>query len=161
MPPRKNYRMTNRKSYTTKRTSPTAKTTTKTTAKTTTSTQYACNSPRYNTPRTECQMRIGSYRNVYSQFTPTGQKTQFSPTNANKWTKYVTNGNIVYKFNTQQFTRFFGTKWAQSSPTTCKQWMKKKFGTGIKDVTRGKGNTWLVATTKNVTGRPFNNYNWK
>jgi hypothetical protein len=104
---------------------------------------------------------MGSYRNVYSQITPAGSKTSFSPTNANKWMKYVHNGNLVYKFNTAQFSRYFGSRWNQSTPTAARQWMRKKFGAGIKDVTRGKSNCWLVATTKNVTRQPFSNYNWK
>jgi hypothetical protein len=123
-------------------------------------TTYACNSPKFTPVKNECKWRIGSYRNVYSQFA-SGSKTQFSPTTANRWIKYVNNGNRIYKFNTTDFSKFFGTQIASSSPTVAKNFLKKKFGASVKDVTRGKGNCWLVATTKNVTARPFNSYNWK
>lgn len=161
MPPRKTTK-NNRKSTT--RTIRNSRTTRSTTTKRTTSptnSTYSCKSPRYNTPRVECQARIGSYRNVYQQFTPSSGKTTFSPTAANKWTKYVNNGVLVYKYNNVQFGKFFGQKWTQATPTAARQYLRKKFGPGIKDVTRGKGNCWLVATTKNVTGRPFNTYDWK
>lgn len=124
-------------------------------------TTYACSSPRFKTVRDECQWRMGSYRNVFSQFTPAGTKTVFSPSAANKWTRYVNSGVRVYKYNSQQFSRYFGAKWAHYSPTTIKNYLRKKYGVAVKDVIRGKGNCWLVATTKSITGRPFNNYNWK
>ena len=127
---------------------------------TTSANYYPVNSPKFKTAKYECQMRIGSYRNVYSQFSA-GTQTVFSPTAANKWTKYINSGNLVYKFNNAQFTRYFGAQWNTFSPTVAKQWMQKKFGSGIKDVIKGKGNSWLVATTKTINGRPFNNYNWK
>lgn len=122
---------------------------------------YSCQSPKYSPARSECLWRMGSYRNVWSQFNGAGSKTIFSPSAANKWTKYVNNGVRVYKFNSNEFTRHFGTHWLQGSPTSVKNWLRKKYGTGIKDVIRGKGNCWLIATTKNVMSRPFNNYNWK
>lgn len=152
MPPRKtnrNYRTTNRS------------TTTRRTTKSPTTNTYATNSPKFTPVKQECQWRIGSYRNLYSQFTGAGSKTLFSPTNANKWIKYVNNGVRVYKFNNNEFTKNFGTQFANLTPTSARKGLQKKFGTCIKDVTRGKGNCWLVATTKNPTGRPFNNYNWK
>lgn len=151
MPPRKTTR-TYRRNF---RTGPTARRTTSNWQ------SYACNSPRFRTAKQECQWRIGSYRNVYSQFTPAGTKTIFSPSAANKWMKYINNGALVYRFNNAQFSKYFGTRWTYSSPTATRQWMRRKYGPGIKDVTRGKGNCWLVATTKNVTARPFGTYNWK
>jgi hypothetical protein len=122
---------------------------------------YACNSPKFTPVKQECQWRIGSYRNVYTQFTGGGTKTTISPAMANRWIRYINNGNRVYKFNNAQFTRYFGTNWTTGPITAARQYLRRKFGTGIKDVARGKGNCWLVATTKNVTGRPFNNYSWK
>ncbi len=38
--------------------------------------------------------------------------------------------------------------------------LRNKYGTAVRDVTRGNGNCWLIATTKNVSGRPFNAYCW-
>lgn len=134
--------------------------TSKWTKRTPTSMAYSCNSPRFKFARDECQWRIGSYRNVYTQFTPGGTRTVFSPSAANKWTRYVNSGVRVYKFNPNQFSRYFGIRWAQNTPTATFRWMRKKYGPSIKDVARGKGNCWLVATTKNISGRPFNNYNW-
>ena len=153
MPPRNTNRTSQRQNYGT-----TTWTRTKTTR---TNDYYPCNSPKYSTARNECQWRMGSYRNVWSQFNGTGTKTVFSPTAANKWIKYINNGVRVYKFNNTDFNKYFGTQQSGYTPTAARQWLKKKYGTGIKDVTRGKGNCWLVATTKNVTGRPFSNYTWK
>lgn len=122
-------------------------------------TQYPSNSPKFRATREECEWRIGSYRNVYSQFNA-NQKTAFSPNTASKWVRYVNNGSRVYKFTTQQFSKFFGTAWNWQTPSSAKQFLRKKFGACVKDVVRGNNNTWLVATTKNVTGRAFTTYNW-
>ncbi len=148
MPPRKtNYSRKNR-------------TTSKTTRNTRQNvTRYTCNSPKFRGPKQECQWRIGSYRNVYSQFSG-GTKTTLSPTMANRWIKYVNNGNRVYKVTGAEFDKSFGAQWSNMTPTSARRWLKKKFGTSVKDVTKGKGNTWLIASTKNLTGRPFNKQNW-
>lgn len=124
-------------------------------------TQYAANSPKFRAAREECQWRIGSYQNVYSQFSG-NQKTAFSPTTANKWLRYINNGGRVYKFTNQQFCKFFGNRWwtVASSTTNARQFLRNKFGAFIKDVARGNNNTWLVATSKNVTGKYFTNYTW-
>ena len=124
-----------------------------------TGTHYPCNSPKYRLARDECQWRMGSYRNIYAQFAG-GTRTCFSPAAANKWIRYVNNGVRVYKFNTNEFTRHFGTRMTYTTPTTARQYLRRKYGTWIKDVTRGNNNCWLVATTKNVPGRPFAQYNW-
>jgi hypothetical protein len=124
-----------------------------------TCTHYPCNSPKFRPVRDECQWRIGSYRNVYSQFAG-GTRTNFSPATANKWIRYVNNGVRVYKFNSIEFTRHFGARLTYTTPTTARQFLRQKFGACIKDVTRGNGNCWLIATTKNVTGRPFAQYDW-
>jgi hypothetical protein len=121
---------------------------------------YPCNSPKFSGPKNECQWRIGSYRNVYSQFTGAGNKTVFSPTIANKWVRYVNNGVQVYKFTNKDFCRYFGMRWATATPTAARKYLYGKYGSKIKDVVRGKGNCWLVATTKTPTVRPFTNYNW-
>lgn len=124
-------------------------------------TTYPCNSPAFKTAQRECQWRMGSYWNVYTQFTGAGARTNLSPTNANKWTKYVTNGFQVYRFTNKDFCRYFGAKWAYTSPKSAYQYLRNHYGTAIKDVTRGKGNCWLIATTRTPTGRPFINYDWK
>ncbi|MGD8451893.1 MAG: hypothetical protein PVJ57_08745 [Phycisphaerae bacterium] len=122
---------------------------------------YSCQATAFNQPRQECQWRMGSYRNVYSQFTGATKQTPFSPTQANKWLRYANNGYRIYKFTNKDFTRHFGNQWTNTTPTTCQRWMKQKYGSGIKAVTRGRGNTWLIATTGNVNARPFQNYTWK
>jgi hypothetical protein len=120
---------------------------------------WAINSNRYNQVRGEGEWRMGSYRNVYAQVSG-GTRTTLSPNQINKWIRYVNAGTRVYKFNANEFTKYFGRQWTSTTPTAARQWLKRKYGPGIKDVTRGKGNCWLVATTRNVTGRPWNNYNW-
>lgn len=120
---------------------------------------YSCNSPKFKTARFECQWRMGSYRNIYSQFAG-HTTTPFSPTLANKWVRYINAGVRVYKFNNTEFAKYFGHNFASFTPTAARQFLKQKFGAGIKDVTRGNNNCWLIATTKNVTGRPFNAYTW-
>jgi hypothetical protein len=116
---------------------------------------------RYNTQKKQVQAKIWSYRTINQQFSGPGKVTAFSPSGANKWINYVRNGAWVYKFNNAQFCRYFGTKWSGYTPTTAYRYLRKKFGSGIKAVTRGKGNSWLVAATPNVTARPFCNYTWK
>lgn len=157
MPPRKTsrtHRKTSRKG--TWKTSRSRKTTRRTTQ-----TAYACSSPKFRMAKDECAWRIGSYRNVYSQFSASGSKTVFSPTTANRWIKYINSGVRVYKFNNQDFSKHFGTKWSTGTPTAARQYLKRKYGPGVKDVTRGKGSCWLVATTKNVSGHPFTPSYWK
>lgn len=122
---------------------------------------YHLNAPGFKQPRNECEWRIGSYRTVYSQFTGTGKLTALSPTTANKWIKFVNSGYRIYKFSNTDFCNFFGTKWNTGTPTACHRWMKQKYGSGIKAVTRGKTNTWLIAATPNVNALPFRNYTWK
>ncbi len=132
----------------------------KTTRTTGTTTTYPTNSPKFRTVQTECQWRIGSYRNVYTQITGPGNKTTISPTTANKWVRYVNTGVRVYKFTNNDFCKFFGTTFTTGTTRTACRYLRRKFGQGIKDVTRGKGNCWLVATTKTMTTRPFNTYTW-
>ncbi len=149
MPPRKTMNTNWNKTYwnnTCRRTTPTG-------------THYPCNSPKYRVVRDECQWRMGSYRNLYSQFAG-GTRTNFSPAAANKWVRYVNSGVRVYKFNSIEFTRHFGARLTYTTPTTARQYLRQKFGACIKDVIRGNGNCWLIATTKNVTGRPFAQYDW-
>jgi len=124
-------------------------------------TTYPCNSPKFKTVRQECQWRMGSYRNIYAQFTGAGSRTYFSPTNANKWMRYINSGVQVYKFNNRDFCKYFGSRWNYGTPRAAYRYLRQRFGGAIKDVTRGKGNCWLVATTRPPTARPFSNYNWK
>ena len=127
----------------------------------TTTTCYTCNSPKFRNIQQECQMRMGSYRNVYTQFTGAGMKTNFSPTTANRWIRYINNGVQVYKFTHTDFCRYFGNRWAQATSKAAQRYLRTHYGSTIKDVTRGKGNCWLIATTRTPTARPFLNYNWK
>jgi len=151
MPPRKTNRTSQRRTTTTRTTR----------NKTNTGTTYSYKSPKFNTARTECQWRMASYRTIWNQFNGAGTQTQFSPTAANRWTKYVNSGVRIYKWNNTDFTKYFGSQWTQNSPTAARNYLRKKYGAAIKDVTRGKGNCWLVAATKNVTAKPFRMYNWK
>ncbi|GEM_PF-1224193 len=123
-------------------------------------TTYPCNSPKFNQVRNECQWRMGSYWNVYAQFTGAGGRTNLSPTTANRWMRYVNNGVQVYRFSNTDFCKYFGSKWANSTPRAAYQYLRSRYGNAIKDITRGKGNCWLVATTRTPMTRPFVNYNW-
>jgi hypothetical protein len=157
MPPRKTttmYRKQYNWNYT--HTCQTPRTTTTTT--TATCTTWPCNLPKFRTVRTECQWRMGSYRNVYSQFTNTSRFAYMSPTTANRWIRYVNNGAQVYKFTNRDFCNYWGSNF--TNPHMAYQYLRNHYGNIIKDVTRGKGNCWLIATTRTPTGRPFMNYNW-
>jgi len=123
-------------------------------------TTYSCTAVAYKRPRQECQWRLGSYKNVYSLFNGAAKQTMFSPTNVNKWVKFINNGYRVYKFSTSDFGKYFGSQWNTNSPTACQKWMKHKYGSGIKAVARGSQNTWLIAATPTITARPFQTYNW-
>ncbi len=116
---------------------------------------------KFNTCRKEIQARIGSFRTLNQQFSGVTNVTAFSPNTANKWIKLVDAGARVFAFNQNQFSRYFGSGWNQSSPTAAFKFLRRKFGTGIKAVTRGRGNTWLIAASPKLSARPFNNYNWK
>lgn len=114
---------------------------------------------RYDTFRREIQARIGSYRAINQQFSGTGA-TAFSPAAASRWMKMVSAGTRVYTFSHAEFSRYFGSQWNSGTPTAAFRHLRKKFGSGIKAVTRGRGNTWLVAATSSVSGRPFSTYQW-
>jgi hypothetical protein len=120
---------------------------------------YSVTNPKFNPIKTEVVWRVGSYRNIYTQFA-TGNKTVFSPTVANKWIRYINNGVQVYQFTNQQFTKYFGNRWTTNTPTAARKYLTTRYGKTIKDVIRGNNNTWLVATTKTPTARPFTQYNW-
>ncbi|MBK9121127.1 MAG: hypothetical protein IPM18_16215 [Phycisphaerales bacterium] len=122
---------------------------------------YSTRSPKFRAAQNEVQWRIGSYRNIQTQFSGPGVKTPVSPTTVSKWIKYVNNGVQVYKFTNKQFQTYFGAKTANSNPTVVRKQLATRFGASIKDVTRGKGNTWLIAATRTPTARPFANYPWK
>lgn len=125
-----------------------------------TSATWPCNSPKFSAVRDECQTKIGSFRTIYAQCTGAG-KTCFSPSTANKWTRFVNNGACVYQFSGAQFTKTFGRQFNHATPTTAFRMMKRKYGAGIKAVTQGRNNTWLVCASSSITARPFSNYNWK
>ena len=114
----------------------------------------------FNNLRKELQWRICSYRTLNQQFSGVGKVTAFSPTLANRWLKWVNDGARVYKFSNPDFCKYFGKQWYDATPNAAFRWMKQKYGPGIKGVTRGKANNWLIAATTNFTARPFSNYNW-
>lgn len=132
------------------------------TGSTSTNNAWSPNSPKFNPIKEECECRIGSYENIYTQCSGTG-KTPFSPTTANKFVKFVNNGAYVYKFNSSEFRRFFGNSfdYTNCTPNTAFRYLKTKFGAGIKGVAQGKGNNWLICASSNVSARPFTNYDWK
>ncbi len=115
---------------------------------------------QYSTARNEIQARVGSYKNLNSQFTGSGRVTAFSPTTANRWIKLVNNGARVFKFSNKEFTQKFGARFGEFTPTAACRELRKKFGQGVKAVTRGKGSNWLVACSPNISARPFGSYNW-
>ncbi len=119
---------------------------------------------KFNTQKKSVTAKIASFRTISQQFTGAGKVTAFSPSAANKWIGLVNNGANVYKFNGQQFNRYFGKFFSNNvnavSPSIAFKTLKKEFGAGIKAVTRGKGNNWLVASTNN-TASPFKSYSFK
>jgi hypothetical protein len=115
---------------------------------------------KFNATKKQIQKTISSYRTLSSQFSGASTKNYFSPSTAQKWIKFVGGGACVYKFNQQQFCRYFGSQWNYNQSTSAAfKYLRKNFGAGIKAVAHGKGNTWLIAAT-NVNGSPFKNYNW-
>jgi hypothetical protein len=155
MPPRKTT-TTSRKNYNWNYCNP-SRTTKRTPTNTAT---WPCNSPKFRIVRNECQWRMGSYWNVYSQFATQGRWAYMSPTTANRWIRYVNNGRQVYMFSNRDFCSYWGNKFANANPRTAYQYLRNHYGNIIKDVTRGKGSCWLIATTRTPTARPFTNYNW-
>lgn len=117
---------------------------------------------KFSTARQEVQAKICSFRAIQQQFNSSASRvTAFSPSGANKWIRLVNTGARVYTFGGSQFSRYFGQRWNQASPTTAFKLLRRRFGASIKAVTRGKGNNWLVAATPSVSSRPFTGYNWK
>ncbi len=116
---------------------------------------------QFNTYKKTVTAKLASFKAINQQFTGSGRVTAFSPSGAAKWISFINKGANVYTFSNSQFTRFFGTQWSKCTPTVATRFLKNKFGNGILAVTKGKGNNWLIAATPTVSGRPFNNYNWK
>ena len=119
------------------------------------------NPRKFITARKEVVARIGSYQALSNQWSGISNVTGFSPTTANRWIRFVSNGSRIYSFSSGQFSRLFGSEWNHSSPTTAYRFLRRKYGAGIKAVTRGRNNTWLIAASPNISARPFSNYNWK
>ncbi|MFO0840433.1 MAG: hypothetical protein U1D55_18145 [Phycisphaerae bacterium] len=130
-----------------------------TSSRTGSSTTYS--SSKFTNTRREIQQRITSYRTLNEQVSGASSVTAFSPSAANKWVRFVDNGANVFKFNNNEFSRFFGTQTSRGNATVAFRTLRRKYGAGIKAVTRGRNNTWLVAASTNVTARPFSTYNWK
>ena len=120
---------------------------------------------KFGQTRKQLTAKIASFRTINQQVSGTGKVTAFSPTNANKWIKFVNTGANVYKFSGAQWSRHFGKLFNSTSgavsPSIAMKALKKQFGTGIKAVTKGKGNNWLVAATPSVHASPFKNYSFK
>lgn len=120
---------------------------------------------KYKNVNRDLQQWIGSFRNIRTQFTGAGPVSAFSPTGVNKWIKFVNTGAFIYKFTNADFFKKFNTTFnidSNSNPTAtaAQRILKKKFGAGIKGVTRGKGGCWLIAAAPNVSGGPFSSYKW-
>lgn len=127
-------------------------------SRSTTSTSYS--PTQFSNVREQCQQRVTSYRTIASQCSGPGRVNWFSPSTANKFVRFVNSGCLVYKFSNPQFCRSFGEQFSKTNNTTAFRMLKNKFGTGIKAVTRGKNNCWLVCASSNVSARPFSQYNW-
>lgn len=108
------------------------------------------------------QQWIGSFRNIRTQFNGAGRVSAFSPTGVNKWIKFVNSGAFIYKFTNVDFCNKFSNSFSSptTSPTDACRNLKRKFGSGIKAVTRGKGGCWLIAASPTVSGSPFSTYKW-
>ncbi len=118
---------------------------------------------KYKSVNKNLQQWIGSFRNIRTQFNGAGPVSAFSPIGVNKWIKYVNTGSFVYKFTNVDFCKKFSSALnsnSNPSATAATRILKKKFGAGIKGITRGKGGCWLIAATPNVSGGPFSSYKW-
>lgn len=120
---------------------------------------------KFSTHRKQVQAKICSLRTINQQIAGAGQVTAFSPTNINRWINFVNSGANVYKFTGAQWSRSFGRYFnvssAAISPSIALRALQRQFGSGIKAVTKGKGNAWLVVANQNVNASPFKNYNWQ
>ncbi len=114
----------------------------------------------FSNQRKNVSAKLGSFRTIKQQFTGAGKVTAFSPSALNKWIGWINDGANVYSFTNAQFGKAFGPRLANFPPAATFRFLKQKFGSGIKAVTRGKSNTWLVCASPKVTARPFANYNW-
>lgn len=124
-------------------------------------TPKAYNPTQFSMQRKAVTAQIQSLRYLNQQLSGAGRVTAFSPATARSWINFVNNGNYVYKFTNQQFCNSFGAQWASASPGAALRFLRQRFGNGIRAVTRGRGNTWLICASPNVSGRPFSTYNWK
>lgn len=123
---------------------------------------------RFNMHRKDLNAKIASFRMINQQVSGPGKVTAFSPSTTNKWIKLVNNGAFVFKFTNAQFSQKFGkivtknnTKSFSGSPNVALKSLQRMFGGGIKAVTRGKANSWLIAATPTVNKAPFSNYSFK
>ncbi len=136
---------------------------TSTTTASTTASSRTYSPNKYKSVNKNLQQWIGSFRNIRTQFSGNGPVSAFSPTGVNKWIKYVNTGAFIYKFTNADFCKKFSSALnSNSNPTAtaAQRSLKKKFGAGIKGITRGKGGCWLIAATPNVSGSPFSSYKW-
>lgn len=118
---------------------------------------------KFNAVRDGIQARVGSFRNIFSQVSGSGKVTAFSPRTAQQWVNLVNKGACVYKFNNTQIAKVFGAKFdgSQSNTVVTKAFQTKFGKAAIKGITRGRGNSWLVATNSPINKGPFKNYTWK
>ncbi len=119
---------------------------------------------KFSVQRKQVTAKISSFRTINQQINGTGKVTAFSPANVNKWINLVNSGHAVYKFNGMQANRHFGKLFNNPinsiSPSFALKTLQKQFGTGIKAVTKGKGNNWLIAASTTVNASPFRNYSF-
>lgn len=116
---------------------------------------------KFNSQRNEITAKIASFRTINQQVSGASKVKAFSPATCDKWINLVNDGCNVYKFTHNEFCRYFGSQFNYCTPTAAQRILSNRFGQGIKAVTRGRSNTWLVAATDRVTARPFSTYNWK
>lgn len=112
---------------------------------------------QFSDVRQQIQCRLGSFRTLNSQVSGAGRVTAFSPSVANRWVKFVDQGARVFKFSGREVNRWFGARhdtntWSNAAAF---KWLRWKFGSGIKAVTRGKSGTWLVAASSKLNTGPF------
>jgi hypothetical protein len=123
------------------------------------------NPVKFVAQRNEVTAKIQSFRTINEQLSGAGKVVAFSPSIVNRWINWVNDGCYVYKFNNNEFNRSFGRYFNRGfggsfSTGTALRKLQRQFGAGIKAIARGKGNTWLVAASENITKGPFGSY-WK
>jgi len=115
----------------------------------------------YRTVCNNLSQKIDSFKTLYAQTTGPASYGRPTPGMINTFANWINKGAIIQTCSVAQVSR-----WARNqhknfnprnpSPNACKTVLCSKFGrSAIKAVCKGKGGTFMVATTPTVNGRSF------